>query len=657
NAIPNAQETVERFRTMYPNYVPTLRSNADDTDMMRETFGDMGGALQSASVHFKHATGSDKAIKSPIESMAIRVQEIVSATDKVLAMRKFHEVMQAVPGLGEFAREVSAPSSVEIRSAKEAIFDAEREAHNAKRALSHATQRGDSEQISSAGIRVEGATQGLANARGALERMQSVNTDELTRILDASGKEHFYQITDKVLFDVLQGKPHEVEGVLRLVGRVTGVFKKLTTANNPFFAVSNMLRDYVEAYTKGSAWTPVDFTIDWAKALGELTREAVTGKATARLTQYRAAGGGDASISPNTNPGVAAMEQALYGDYIKDSLAKIARGRDFKERLRGPVDGLRGLGRSLTSAIGAANNVIEGSQRYAEFSRQVRKGANTTDAFRAGMDVTTDFRRSGNAYSVKAAGNVFAFMNAGLQGTYSMYRMVQEGKFDQKQLAGRIAKSLAMYAVLPVLIRTLIRGDDEDEQAYQLMAENVKRNNYLIPKSWVGGKKGEFFKWALPNGPLPATGDAFGRALVESIEHEGRLDAWVQYGLGDYAKETLGELVESINPFSSPIYAPISQLMQNRTWYDAPIVPEWMRSEHISKSQQVTDATSSVGIFFANLPGLKDNVSPIQVDYLINQSFGVLGDLALSDAGDALTAKLQGDGAWLGVFKAAGKTV
>ncbi|MEF9974112.1 MAG: LPD38 domain-containing protein, partial [Clostridia bacterium] len=322
-----------------------------------------------------------------------------------------------------------------------------------------------------------------------------------------------------------------------------------------------------------------------------------------------------------------------------------------------PVDGLRGLGRSLTSAIGAANNVIEGSQRYAEFSRQVRKGANTTDAFRAGMDVTTDFRRSGNAYSVKAAGNVFAFMNAGLQGTYSMYRMVQEGKFDQKQLAGRIAKSLAMYAVLPVLIRTLIRGDDEDEQAYQLMAENVKRNNYLIPKSWVGGKKGEFFKWALPNGPLPATGDAFGRALVESIEHEGRLDAWVQYGLGDYAKETLGELVESINPFSSPIYAPISQLMQNRTWYDAPIVPEWMRSEHISKSQQVTDATSSVGIFFANLPGLKDNVSPIQVDYLINQSFGVLGDLALSDAGDALTAKLQGDGAWLGVFKAAGKTV
>jgi hypothetical protein len=583
NAIENAAEKVARFRELYPNYVPTFRSKNDQVDVMTEEFGDMGGLLGQASVHFQKAKGGDQAIKSPIASMVARVGEIVTAANKVEAMRRVHEAYQATPGMGEWLRKVPADK---------------------------ATGNGK---------------------------------DETLRIIDADGAVHHYQVMDKLFYDALLGGASKSDGKLwDAIGRLTGVFKQLTTMSNPFFAISNAMRDYTEAYTKGSNPEPVTFALQWVKAIAELTAGQF-GKDTKTLDAYYAAGGGDSSISPRGMLGVQNMERTMYSKYFPDALRRMVAGRGLKERARGGADVLHVASSKLKGVINAFNNVIEGSQRYAEFSRTMRRTGDARTAMYASTNVTTDFRRAGNWDGIHKAGRVFAFMNAGIQGTYSWYRLAKESRFDRKAFYSKATRAAVMFAMVPIAAKMLIDSmGDDDKEAYAAMAENVKADNILIPKSLVGGKAGEFYKIPKPKGPIPAVGDALGRALIEAMEKEGSWDAFSAYGMEDWAESSVESLIDSMNPYGSPIFAPVLQVMMNQTWYGSPIESKWMRDDDIAPANRIKDTTSSAAIWLANLPGLKNKVSPIQVDYVLNQTLGVAGDYITGDVGNALIDGVAG---------------
>lgn len=583
NAIENAAEKVARFRELYPNYVPTFRSKNDQVDVMTEEFGDMGGLLGQASVHFQKAKGGDQAIKSPIASMVARVGEIVTAANKVEAMRRVHEAYQATPGMGEWLRKVPADK---------------------------ATGNGK---------------------------------DEMLRIIDADGAVHHYQVMDKLFYDALLGGASKSDGKLwDAIGRLTGVFKQLTTMSNPFFAISNAMRDYTEAYTKGSNPEPVTFALQWVKAIAELTAGQF-GKDTKTLDAYYAVGGGDSSISPRGMLGVQNMERTMYSKYFPDALRRMVAGRGLKERARGGADVLHVASSKLKGVINAFNNVIEGSQRYAEFSRTMRRTGDARTAMYASTNVTTDFRRAGNWDGIHKAGRVFAFMNAGIQGTYSWYRLAKESRFDRKAFYSKATRAAVMFAMVPIAAKMLIDSmGDDDKEAYAAMAENVKADNILIPKSLVGGKAGEFYKIPKPKGPIPAVGDALGRALIEAMEKEGSWDAFSAYGMEDWAESSVESLIDSMNPYGSPIFAPVLQVMMNQTWYGSPIESKWMRDDDIAPANRIKDTTSSAAIWLANLPGLKHKVSPIQVDYVLNQTLGVAGDYITGDVGNALIDGVAG---------------
>jgi len=583
NAIEDAKAKVDRFRQVYPNYVPTFRSKNDQVDVMTEEFGDMGGLLGQASVHFARAKGGDQAIKSPIASMVARVGEIVTATNKVLAMRRIHEAYQSTPGLGDWIREVPA------------------------------------------------------------DKITGNGKDELLRIIDADGAVHHYQVFDKLLYDALLNSTTHTDGKLwDAIGALTGVFKQLTTMSNPFFALSNAMRDYTEAYVKGSNANPVTFAGQWISALAQLTA-AQAGKQTETVKAYYAAGGGDSSIAPRGMAGVQNMERTLYSKYFSDALRRMAAGNSFKERARGGADALHATSARLKETINAFNNIIEGSQRFAEFSRTYRKTGDAGAAMYASTNVTTDFRRSGSWDGIHKAGRVFAFMNAGIQGTYSWYRMAKEARFDGKAFSSKAIRAAVMWAMVPIAAKLLVASmGDDDKEAYDAMAENVKADNILIPKSLTGGKAGEFYKIPKPKGPLPAVGDAVGRALIEAMEKEGSWEAFADYGLSDWAQQSAGNLVDSVNPYGSPIFAPVLQIMMNQTWYGSPIESKWMRDENIAPANRIKDTTSSAAIWIAHLPGLYNNVSPIQVDYFLNQMFGIAGDYITGDVGNAIIDKVAG---------------
>lgn len=583
NAIEDAEAKVAHFRELYPNYVPTFRSKNDQVDVMTEEFGDMGGLLGQASVHFARAKGGDQAVKSPIASFVARVGEIVTATNKVLAMRRVHDAYQATPGLGDWLREVPADK---------------------------------------------------ANGNGK---------DELLRIIDENGDVHHYQVLDKLLYDALLNGTTKTDGKMwEAIGALTGVFKQLTTMSNPFFALSNAMRDYTEAYVKGSNANPVTFAGQWISALAQLTA-AQAGKQTETVKAYYAAGGGDSSIAPRGMAGVQNMERTLYSKYFSDALRRMAAGNSFKERARGGADALHATSARLKETINAFNNVIEGSQRLAEFSRTYRRTGDSDAAMFASTNVTTDFRRSGSWDGVHKAGQVFAFMNAGIQGTYSWYRMAKESRFDRKAFAGKAFRAAVMFAMVPIAQTLLMAAlGDDDKEAYEAMAANIKSDNVLIPKSLVGGKAGEFYKVPKPKGPLPAVGDAMGRALIEAMQKDGSWEAFAAYGASDWSKQSMESLIEAVNPYGSPIFAPALQIMMNQTWYGSPIESKWMRDEDIAPQNRIKDTTSSVAIFLANAPGLKGKVSPIQVDYFLNQTLGVAGDYITGDVGNSLIDKVAG---------------
>jgi hypothetical protein len=313
----------------------------------------------------------------------------------------------------------------------------------------------------------------------------------------------------------------------------------------------------------------------------------------------------------------------------------------------GAENALRYSGAKLKEAINAFNNVIEGSQRYAEFARTYKQTGDSQASMYASTNVTTDFRRSGSSDFTHKAGLIFAFMNAGIQGTYSWYRMSKEARFDKKAFAMKATKAAIMFAMVPLAEHLLIAAmGGDDKKAYDLMAANVKEDNYMIPKFWDsdrGNGTERFIKIPKPKGPIPAMGDAIGRSMVEAMQKEGSWEAFANYGAGDFIARKTGNLFDAINPYGSPVFAPILQIAMNRTWYGSPLENTWMVSENIAPSNRIKDTTSSAAIFLANLPGIKNQASPIQVDYFLNQSFGVLGDYVTGDAGNAVIDKLAGN--------------
>lgn len=586
NSIENAADKIDRFRQLYPNYVPTFRSKNDQVDVMTEEFGDMGGLLGQASVHFARAKGGDQAIKSPIASMVARVGEIVTATNKVLAMRRVHEAYQSTPGLGDWIREVPA------------------------------------------------------------DKITGNGKDELLRVIDKDGAVHHYQVMDKLLYDALLNSANKTDGKMwEAIGALTGVFKQLTTMSQPFFALSNAMRDYTEAYVKGSNPNPVTFAVQWASAIVQLTA-AHAGKETSRVKAYFAVGGGDSSVSPRGTRGMQNLERTLYSKYFSDALHRMVAGKSFKERARGGADVLHATGARVKEAINAFNNIIEGSQRYAEFSRTYRKTGDAKTALYASTNVTTDFRRAGSWEGMRKAGKMFAFMNAGIQGTYSWYRMAKEARFDPKAFYSKAGRAAIMFAMVPIAQLLLVASmDDDDKEAYAATAPNVKADHIMIPRWWIEGRgitTERFIKIPKPKGPIPAVGDAIGRALIEAMEKEGSWDAFAAYGASDWALESVENVVDAINPYGSPIFAPVTQIMMNQTWYHKDIESKWMRDENIAPANRIKDTTSSAAIWIAHLPGLYNNVSPIQVDYFLNQMFGIAGDYITGDVGNAIIDKVAG---------------
>jgi hypothetical protein len=77
------------------------------------------------------------------------------------------------------------------------------------------------------------------------------------------------------------------------------------------------------------------------------------------------------------------------------------------------------------------------------------------------------------------------------------------------------------------------------------------------------------------------------------------------------------------NPLENNIFAPIKQVLENKTWYGEDLVPT--RLQDLPAAEQYDESTDAISKWL----GEKLNVSPYKLNYLLNQYSGGVGDVVL----------------------------
>ena len=213
------------------------------------------------------------------------------------------------------------------------------------------------------------------------------------------------------------------------------------------------------------------------------------------------------------------------------------------------------------------------------------------------MEITTNFNRGSDI--VKALSrNGANFLNASVQGLYKQYNNLRgaNGVRGYAQLLTRAA----VLGVIPSVLNHMLLGDDED---YQDLPTYVKDSYYLFK---IGDDNFVKIPKARAMGIL---GNAARRVLSgESFEGFGK-QAWEQVGVN--------------NPLTNNIFAPIQAIKDNKSWLGYAIVPS--RLEGLPPSEQYDAGTTEL----AKTIGKIFNISPMKIDYLIDQYSGVIGDITM----------------------------
>ena len=270
----------------------------------------------------------------------------------------------------------------------------------------------------------------------------------------------------------------------------------------------------------------------------------------------------------------------------------------------------KGLGRLLDipplSTISKLNNFIEMAPRLAEYiaSREAGRSAEVsmldaarvTTNFAAGGDVTKFLNRNGAT-----------FLNASVQGVMQNVRNFREAKANGLKGWASLATKFTMAGLAAEILNNLLWDDDDD---YEELSDYVKQNYYVVWKT-EGGK---FIR--IPKGRTVAVI----QNAVEQISNAATGDDEVD--MKSFLELVVSNLAPN-NPVEDNILAPIIQVAQNQTWYGEDLVPT--RLQDLPAAEQYDESTDR----FSKWLGEKLDISPVKINYLLDQYSGGLGDTFL----------------------------
>lgn len=389
-----------------------------------------------------------------------------------------------------------------------------------------------------------------------------------------NGNPEYYQVHDKALLKALTAMDSKQNGVVNQCARTfTRMMKTLTTGANLGFSLGrNMWRDIATGFIQGSVNNPFKYTVDYFKALGGVFSKSE------EYRRWKSSGGGYAS--PVSNP---KTMNAFIGKLYKKHGNLMKRG--FTK---------------LVDSIEAIADAAESAPRMVEFNRVLKDTGDARLAAYEAAEVTTNFARSGTVS--KELDAFIPYLNAAIQGTYNVASKA-------KSNPGRFAAKLITSQVLIALIEMAwnhVSGSDED---YQKTSSYLKNNYYLFS---IGD--GRFFR--LPKAHLLSTPSSLVERTWEYLA--GNDEAF--YDFGNYLLSTFMPPTDIIGIGTA------LDLAKNETFTGAPIVPA--AYQELEPEMQFDEQTTRLAKFIGSVFG----ISPMQVDYVISDNLGFIGDILESEA-------------------------
>lgn len=398
-----------------------------------------------------------------------------------------------------------------------------------------------------------------------------------------NGQPEYYEIHDDGLMDALTSLTPKQMGIgMRIFSAATNLFTSLTTGTNPRFGYTNLLRDeksgYIYSETRNN---PFAYTLDLFKAFGEAVMESPDYKS------YLANGGG--------YTGAFTMNMS-----------------NLKHEYRNVVKSSNQLKRVLQSALGFVPHVIdsvESASRYAEYKRTLKEGADALDALRASQNITVNFQQGGK-YS-KTINKFIPFFNASMTSLYQNVDRLTNGvkRLLIKWLAVNVGMAIINIAYNE-FSKHILPDDDDPDEAYSRLSAYNKFANWNF---YMGD--GQFFR--IPKDRALMLPSTLIMALYEKCVQENP-EAFYKYG------EYIIESILPPGPRDMTIFGSWLDIAKNETFTGAPI--ESKADRYKSRETRYDGKTSKFAIKAAQVLPL----SPKQIDYLIDDNTGWVGDFVIN---------------------------
>ena len=578
------EELAEHLKSTFPHYVPLYRV----MDRDKPSYSGRGKKTPHSPIaRFK---GSGRDVYSPIENLIVQTVNFTKAIQQNEARKALFDVVDQKEDMGLWAEKVPESQVFDMIPTTD-VSD------KIKAFLTNDdlyTENLNDEQL---GELYEDIMSYVGQYTGTWKRKQNQG-DTVVSVM-RNGSPHYYEIHDEVLLKALEAlAPKQRNVVVNAFSVVTRTMSTLTTTVSPRFNLfTNPIRDAVNGFifSKTTA-NPVKYATDLASAFFGAIRESDDFKL------YLARGGGyTGSVTSNMNV-MRNMHQHLVQ---RTGFHPIAWFSDF---------------------LPDVSNAIESAPRYAEYKRSLAKGESNVEAIQKANEITVDFKQGGSA--TKYANNFVMFFNAQITSIIQNFKRLKDKKILAKWLAANLLTA-ASWAVLGNLIYEALGIDKEEaDEAYAQMSPYNKFSNELL---YIGD--GQFIR--IPKDTSTMILNTLAKAMWEK-EVLGNDNAFRGMGgMSGYLMDTFCPFWGSWNDIS--IFGTTFDLKENKTFTGAPIVPTAYQKQN--PEMQYNEKTSAFSIRLGSWLGL----SPMQIDYVIDDTMGYIGDLYLN-----LTK--QGGPDWKSVF-------
>ena len=372
---------------------------------------------------------------------------------------------------------------------------------------------------------------------------------------------------------------------MKALRSINSTFKKLVTQWNPVFIVRNFVRD-AQSALYFTHYSNATFVKNYGKAVKEI---ATNGK---YWQLYQAMGG--------------------KGTTYYDPKTGLSDRYHFKN---GAVDKVAGGLNRVIDILSFANEAVEQYPRLAEFISTMEDTGDVQQALYNAADITTNFGRGGFA-ARKLNASLVPFFNPGMQGLSKNIRNV----IDRRgwKAIGQLISRLLINGVAPGIIMGLLYDGLKEDDDYKELSNYIKDSNILIK---IGDNK--FIK--IPMGREPSVITAFTNRMWRWLKGEPASSAFAGYP--SFAIEQIAPN----NPLTNNIFAGITAMSTNKTWYGGDIVSSYM--EEKPDYLQYDESTDAFSIWLGEITRHGKNgiegLSPKKVNYLIDQYSGFIGDWLL----------------------------